>query len=103
MSESEKSQRKKKPNGAGSYRQRPDGRWEFRVSLPDGKRKSVYAWSYTEGNQKVKALLKEHDQGRDITKRDPTVADFLAEWFAFIDNGQLAPATILNYGSHIRI
>jgi integrase len=101
MTDSEKPKRKKKPNGTGSYRQRPDGRWEYRVSLPDGKRKSIYGLTYTECKEKVKALLKEHDQGRDIMKRDPTVAAFMVDWFAFVDDGTRAPATIKNYRIHI--
>ena len=41
-------------NGAGSIRQRHDGRWEGRYSGPDGRQRSIYAQSEPE----VKAALK---------------------------------------------
>lgn len=46
----------KKPSCGGSIRQRPDGRYEGRVSI-NGKRKSVYGKSYTECVRKMKQLF----------------------------------------------
>ncbi len=34
---------KQRGHGEGGIRQRPDGTWEARLSLPGGKRKSLYA------------------------------------------------------------
>ena len=45
----------KRPSCGGSIRQRPDGRYEGRVSI-NGKRKSVYGKSYTECVRKMKQL-----------------------------------------------
>ena len=46
----------KKPSCGGSIRQRPDGRYEGRVSI-NGKSKSVYGKSYTECVRKMKQLF----------------------------------------------
>ena len=46
----------KRPSCGGSIRQRPDGRYEGRVSI-NGKRKSVYGKSYAECVKKMKQLF----------------------------------------------
>lgn len=46
----------KRPSCGGSIRQRPDGRYEGRVSIK-GKRKSVYGKSYAECVKKMKQLF----------------------------------------------
>ena len=43
----------KRGNSEGSKSKRPDGRYEARVTLPDGKRKSFYGKTRQEANQKL--------------------------------------------------
>jgi hypothetical protein len=42
MSERDQARRKKRGHGDGGIHQRADGRWEARLDLPNGKRKSYY-------------------------------------------------------------
>lgn len=43
----------KRGNSEGSITKRPDGRYEARVTLPDGKRESFYGKTRQEANQKL--------------------------------------------------
>ena len=60
---------KKNANNGGSIRQRPDGRWEARVTIgtnpATGKpvRKSLYGSTQKEVKQKMTALLSDLDKG----------------------------------------
>jgi hypothetical protein len=48
---------RKARNGEGSLRRRPDGRFELRLSMPDGSRKSVYGKTAAECWNKVSPTL----------------------------------------------
>ena len=61
----------KRGNNEGSIRQRSDGTYEARVTLPDGKRKSFYGKTRKEVNDKMTAAMKQIQDGLPIiSQRD---------------------------------
>jgi integrase len=71
----------KRGNGEGSVRQRPDGTWEARVSLPDGRRKSLYAKTRQEAARKLAAAHRDRDQGLPVLTGDRlTLGTLFDDW-----------------------
>ena len=69
-------------NGEGTIRQRKDGRWEAQLSLPSGKRKSVYGKTKKEAREALKGALKQLDEGVDVGAPAQTLGVFLESWLA---------------------
>lgn len=67
-------------NGMGSVRQRPDGRWEARFSLPDGRQRSVYAKTEKDVTQKLRAALHELDTAGWREPSKLTVSEWMDIW-----------------------
>lgn len=70
----------KRGNSEGSITKRSDGRWEARVTLPGGKRKSFYAKSRQEVARRLAEALRDRDKGLPIVGERQTTAQFLAAW-----------------------
>ena len=93
--------------GGGTIRQRPDGRWEGRVTLGrdpgTGKQvqKSIYGATQREVRQKMQKMLVELDEGVYIEPSKITVKAWLETWLAEY-NGDVKPATIVSYRQHIQ-
>lgn len=90
--------------GAGSIRQRPDGRWEARFTYTDElgqkKRASVYADTQKECRQKLTAAVKSIDEGTYRKTQRYTVSQWLDEWLLLYCK-DLKPLTISGYKSKI--
>lgn len=93
----------KRINGEGSYRQRPDGLWEVRVTLPNGKRKSLYGQTQAEVKEKQTAALEEIKQGVDLSKKSETVAAFLERWLEDRVKITCAPKTAESYAGMVKL
>lgn len=63
----------KRGNNEGSLTKRPDGRWEARVTLDDGRRKSFYARTRQEASRLLTAAMRDVDQGVPIVGERQTV------------------------------
>lgn len=72
--------RRHRAHGEGSIRKRADGRWEARLSLANGKRRSFFGKTQREVQQKL--LKARHDQanGLLVSGPDQTVGQFLGTW-----------------------
>ncbi|GAS95653.1 phage integrase family protein [Mycolicibacterium canariasense] len=75
----------KRANGEGSVRQRPNGRWEGRVSYVDpmtDKRKSVSVYGATaaECRKELKKVRGRIEEGKPAKDAPDTVASWLAQW-----------------------
>ena len=69
------------PNNMGSLYERSDGRWEGRVSLSNGKRKSVYANSEKECVARMQELLNDVRVGVPLRSgRDQKLQLYLNDW-----------------------
>ncbi len=75
-----KQRRGRGPNGRGMVRERSDGRWEARGTLPNSKQKSVYGKSEKEAVAKLQELQRQASEGRVIGTGRQTVAQYLTDW-----------------------
>ena len=93
---------KKRSNGEGALRKRQNGLWECMIMTgfqPNGKRKykSFYARTQREVLQKVKEYQTAIDSGLDVTKREPTFAEWAQTWYDGYRD-QVFPTTYEGYG-----
>lgn len=94
---------KRRGHGEGSIKQRPDGRWEARISLPAGQRKSFYGKTRREVQDKLRTALRDVDAGLDLTAGRQTVGQFLDRWLADVVTPKLAPKTVSSYRDVVRV
>src|SRR5262245_44445127 len=94
---------KRRGHGEGTIRQRADGSWEARVSLPSGKRPSIYGRTRKEVQDKLRAALRAVDAGLDLDAGKTTVGDFLDRWLADVVKPKAAPKTYSSYAEIVRV
>lgn len=93
---------KRRGHNEGSIRQRTDGTWEVRLSLPDGKRKSLYGRTRREVQDKLRTALRDLDAGLDLGTSRQTVGQFLDRWLEEIARPNVRPSTYTSYAHHVR-
>lgn len=94
----------KKRRGAshqGTSYQRADGRWEWKITLPDGNRKSFYGASQAEVLSKSKAWVKDSESGLNPDAAKLTVKRFLEDWIEGTAKERVRPSTYMSYKSHL--
>jgi integrase len=64
----------------GTIYHRADGRWEARLTLEGGKRKSLFGRTRQEAARKLAEALRDRDKGLPIVGERQTVAQYLASW-----------------------
>jgi integrase len=70
-------------NGEGEIRLRPDGRWEARLRLGDGKRKSIFGKTRKEVQIKLDELKHNFNRGLPMqTDERQTLGEYLDDWIA---------------------
>lgn len=89
------------PHGAGSVKQRKDGRWEVRLSLgygPDGKRKvwRGYAKTETQAIRLRNKAIAEHERGQLAASDRQKLRDYLTYWLGVVEKS-LEPKTFVEY------
>lgn len=99
---------KKNANGAGTIRQRSDGRWEARYTVGfdtgTGKQiqKSVYGKTQKEVRQKLAQVTAEIDKGAYTEPSKMTVASWLRIWLSEY-TGNVKPFTLRAYQDRINL
>lgn len=94
--------------GGGTIRQRPDGRWEARVTVGTnpgtGKpiRRSIYASTQKEARRQMTAILRELDNGTYQTPNRLTVSQWLSEWLTTFCASKVKPLTYQSYEGIIK-
>lgn len=94
---------KRRGHNEGSIRKRPDGTWEARLSLPNGKRKSFYSKTRREVQNKLREAQRELENGLDLTVRRQTVGQFLDRWLADVVKPSNRPKTHKSYEQLVRL
>jgi integrase len=96
--------RKRLPDNEGSvYQRESDGRWCASVTLPSGRRKTVYGKTEREALRKRRELLAEIDAGRPVPLgRTPTLGQYLTRWLDVriageVEAGHLEASTADSY------
>ena len=91
---------KRGANGNGAIRQRPDGNWEARCYI-DGKRKSFYGKKQSEVLKKMRAAMKQQDDGLHFEPTRATVAQWIDIWLEEHAKPANKPLTYSTYQSRI--
>lgn len=93
---------KKKGNGEGTIRQRADGSWEGRISLPNGERKSVYGRTRRDVSEKTTTLLRDVQQGLPVPTGRLTLGAFLQQWLEEAVKPSVREQTYISYSQIVR-
>lgn len=93
----------RRANGEGTVYERRDGRWEGAYTLPNGKRRRLYARTRQEASRRLTAALRDQQLGLAPTDNKLTVERFLARWLQEVARPGLRPMTFDHYESMIRL
>lgn len=94
---------KRRGHNEGSIKQRADGLWEARISLPAGKRRSYYGKTRREAQDKLRAALRDLDIGLDLSAGRQTVGQFLDRWLDDVVRPNRAAKTAATYADIVRL
>ena len=98
----------KAAQGAGTIRQRANGKWEARivtgVNPGTGKpiRRSIYADTQKEARRQMTAILRELDRGTYQAPNKITVAEWMKEWLTTFCEGKVKLLAYQSYDGIIR-
>jgi integrase len=92
---------KRKGNGEGSVTLRKDGRWVARFTAADGTRRPLYAKTRAEASRKLRAAMKQNDEGTLPVAGKRSVEQFLNAWLAGVES-TLQPTTFRRYEQYMR-
>lgn len=87
----------KRGNNEGTITKRADGRWEARISLDNGKRKSFYGKTRKEVAAKLTKALRDQQQHLPIVSERVTMAAFLTRWLDDVAHPSLRARTFESY------
>lgn len=91
----------RRANHSGSITWRRDGRWQVRITLPDGRRRSYYAPSEDEAEALLARLRADLARGALADPGTLTVADLAERWLSDIRHTR-APGTLRSYEGQAR-
>ncbi len=86
-------------NHEGSIYHRADGRWEAKISLPDGRRVPLYGKTRAEAAQKLTQAQHDLQKGLPVAPEKQTVAQWLRSWLDM--QLEIAPSTRRRYKDDI--
>ena len=90
---------KKRPNGEGNLRKRPNGLWECTVMdgfKPDGKRKYKSFYGHTQKEVKEKLKQYNEEKERSLLSSDMSFSEWADKWYKSIE-GTITQGTYDNY------
>lgn len=93
---------RRRSNGEGGINQRANGKWEARITLPGGKRRSFYAATKAEALAKLQDARRTVDDGRPLGPERLTVQMWLQQWLQDTVATTTRPATAKRYGEICR-
>jgi integrase len=92
---------KRRRNNEGAIIHRSDGRWEARVRLSDGKRKSYYAKTEKEALQKLKQAIRDIEVGLPVISENQTVEHYLTSWLDMVRH-EIDGSSVIAYRYHMK-
>lgn len=93
---------KRRGKGEGTIRKRKDGRWEARVSLPDGQRRAAYGRTRESAAAELVKLLRDAQEGLNLAGNRSTVGAHLAGWLETMRT-EVRPGSLRRYEEAIRL
>ncbi len=94
---------KRRGHNEGSVRQRTDGTSEARLSLPGGKRKSLYGKTRRKVQDKLRAAHRDLDNGVGLSTDPLTIARLLDQWLGASVKPSVRLKTHEGYESIVRV
>lgn len=70
----------KRANNEGNIKRRADGRWEARITLEDGTRRSLYAKTRQDVSRLLTEALRNRDMGIGVLGNRQTTGQYLESW-----------------------
>ena len=98
----------KRGNNEGSIRQRPDGRWEARVTIGTNpgtgkpERRSIYGKTQAEVRKQMTQILNALDNGTYQRPDKITVSKWMEEWLDTFCANKVKPLTLASYRGIIK-
>ena len=92
----------KRGNSEGSITRRSDGLWEARISLPNGRRKSLYARTRQEAARKLAEVVRDRDKGLLVVTERQTVEGYFTSWLEVM-HSKIRPRTWKRYEQYVRL
>jgi integrase len=89
-------------NNEGSIIKRQDGRWEARISLEGGRRKSFYGKTRQEVARKLTEAMRDHDNGLPIVGDKQTVGQYMRSWLQTV-SPTIGPTSHMRYEQYTRL
>jgi len=96
-------QKGRRRNGDGTIYERKNGTYAATFTIEGGKRKTIYAKTYKEAQEKLKKALYEQQQGTLITAPQQTIAQFLRDWLESTQVQSVRPRTYERYEEIVRL
>lgn len=95
---------KRRGSGEGTiYQRKRDGRWEAKITLPDGRRKSHYADTQAEARRWLTSVQRDRDRGLPIARDErTTLAQYLGDWLE-TKRPTIRPGVWLRYERNVRL
>lgn len=94
--------KRKRGAGEGTIFRRQNGRWVAEITLPGGKRRTMYAKTRREAAERLADAQAQLRAMLPITSADDiTVAEYLRRWLVERCEPRLAPRTVLSYRGHV--
>jgi integrase len=93
---------RKQGNGDGTIRRREDGRWEARIILSNGQRKSLYAKTRQEASRLMAEARQAREQGNEELSTRQTVEQYLLYWLETIKQHRIEPSTYVRCRYDVR-
>src|SRR5690349_7017685 len=92
----------KRGNSEGSIRKRADGRWEARLILEDGSRRSLYGRTRQEAVRLLAEALREKERGITALGDRQMVEQFMTSWTELARH-TIKPRTWRRYCEFVRL
>lgn len=92
---------KHRGHGEGHVYQRADGRWEWKITMPNGERRSFYGTTKRAATEKKNRALRDFEAGLSRNRERMTVSQYLDEWLEGVAKERVRPSTYRAYRSHI--
>jgi len=96
--------RRRRGNNQGSIHRRPDGRWEAKVSLPNGARLTFYGRTADEAHRKLTVALFERQGGGNTDgPGGMKLGEYLDTWLERTAKGRVRTQTYKGYEVNVRV
>lgn len=89
-------------NCEGSIYKRSDGRWEAKITVEGGKRKSLYGKTRREVQEQLTEVLRAQQQGRFDPEPSQKMSQFLSHWLEDQVRLGVRPKTYESYALNVR-